>query len=313
MALQYSSMDVPNGQYTNSRSLTQPSVPVGAPRTTRTSDWAVRPFDILSAGSLSASGSGSNDSSNSNSSNNRGSTSTSMLTFSKPDAASLLTDDWHCAFTGSRSVPLMLSAASQRLRFMPYGLAGQVGNDAFYVYNVSSKASSSTVSRGKEKTSYVFGGTSAKSLPWYRPYYLYRGLRLGVTVYTDNDVLTVASWPCCLVNSQQAAVGRRTTRPRLLTHASLVIKTLSADRALELRKDSPNYLSFQVSYDAYVYVCVDSRLSRPPQWAIFLGFRLQENQLVLTNDPTVSFSVYRRLYREAETVHLGDNICHASR
>ena len=83
-----------------------------------------------------------------------------------------------------------------------------------------------------------------------------------------------------------------------------MIKTSSCDRTF----NTSEYMTFQISYDAYIDICVDSRCSSPPTWAVHLGFREQKGHLIKTNAFEIAFKVFRKFYRLTEKVELGPNI-----
>ena len=118
-----------------------------------------------------------------------------------------------------------------------------------------------------------------------------RSLRRDKPVYMSNDSLLAVSWPECILSLQSP------------TSLSCIIRTHENDSNLTC----PEFITFQISHDSYVDLCIDSRSSHPPVWAERLGFRKQQGQKILTNKSNISFNVFRKFYKSLDTVSLGGN------
>ena len=94
-----------------------------------------------------------------------------------------------------------------------------------------------------------------------------RGLRRDRPIYINNSASILVSWPECILSLQSKSAQ------------SCILRTDSTYNS----RDAKNQIAFQLSHDAYVDLCIDSRVPLPPPWAMRLGFRRQQGQKILTN------------------------------
>jgi len=135
---------------------------------------------------------------------------------------------------------------------------------------------------------YIF---DVKSLHKSIKFRVSRGLRRDRPVFIDEASYLAVSWPECILSLQSNSTQNCIIRTALRDASS---------KELEI-------LSFRLSHDAYVDICIDSRYSNPPPWASRLGFRKQQGQKVLTNYTPLTFNIYRKFYKSVEVVKLGGN------
>lgn len=179
-----------------------------------------------------------------------------------------ISDSTHINRVGSQSIPVILNSSSHHLQFLPYDLISNVSKDQFYLFNV-------------------------KSIVEKLKFRVCRGLRREreKPVFVDDGSYVIAQWPDCILSLES------------YSRQSCIIKTAIKDASLSEQE----VISFCISHDAYVDICVDSRYTSPPTWVTRLGFRRQERNKVLTNHPLLTFSVFRKFYKSSEIVKLGGN------
>ena len=122
-------------------------------------------------------------------------------------------------------------------------------------------------------------------------YRVSRGLRRDRPVYIDDDSSIIVSWPESIICLQSK------------TSQSCILRTATEDALSDLQA----HVGFQLSHDAYVDLCIDSRCPIAPPWAIRLGFRKMQGQKIHTNHTPLSYNIYRKFYPSFELVILGGN------
>lgn len=84
----------------------------------------------------------------------------------------------------------------------------------------------------------------------------------------------------------------------------IYLQTPNADRTLDPFKE--NCLSFKISSNCFVSICVDTRCRTIPPWMKTYGFSSTGERIHTTNPNTV-YQVYRRFFRGHDCIKLGGN------
>lgn len=171
--------------------------------------------------------------------------------------------------------PVMMCCPSRYLSILPYKMMPQF-QDA-------------KISSSKEEKLYLY---DMKCYDANVKVVVLPGIANNKSVYIDSSWCYM-SWPSLLISEHNSK-------------STFTIKFENQARHFEC--DTEGLLSFRLSADSFVYVCVDSRCKKPPKWMIESGFECATNERIRTSCVDTVYQVYRKFYKGVgSTVYLGAN------